>query len=79
MLSFSASLSLSVVNIGLESCVGLRDEDKEELISRNRGGGSGKRLGRRDTKKKEFPLLMLRLDLLSHMPWVMEMYYSSDG
>ena len=38
MLSFSASLSLSLVNIRLESCIGLRDEDEEELSSRTKKG-----------------------------------------
>ena len=79
MLSFSTSLSMSVVNTRFESCIDLRDEDEEELSSRNRDGRSGERSGRRDIKKNEFSSLMLRLDLLLHMMWVMEMYYSRDG
>ena len=78
MLSSSTSLSLYGGYIRLESCIDLKDKDEEELSLRNGGGGSGERRGP-DTKKKEFPQLMLRLNLLSHMPWVMKMYYSSDG
>lgn len=78
--------SLSGDYIGLESCVDLRDNE-EELSSGNGGcGGVGKH-GRRDrswgTKKKEFPppipWLAQTENLLSHMPWVMRRYHTSDG
>ena len=87
MLSSPASSSPSGDYIGLESCVDLRDDDDDDELSS--GNGGSERRGRRDrsremnTMKREFPppipWLAQTGNLLSHMPWVMKRYHTSDG
>ena len=85
--SSSSSSSLSGDHIGQESCADLWDNE-EELSSGNGGGGGVERRGRigRSSEmktKKEFPppipWLAQTENLLSHMPWVMKRYHTSDG
>ena len=78
--SSSSSSSLSGDHIGQESCADLWDNEEWRGGVERRG-----RIGRSSEMKtkKEFPppipWLAQTENLLSHMPWVMKRYHTSDG